>query len=73
MAFAAVSFWSTLPFVKLLDERPHVFGQRGFEGMGRAGRIGEAEEGRVKGKPGEDGAFLLFLFAEFVIAFDRRE
>lgn len=57
--------------MKLLDERPHVLGKWRFESVRRAGGIGEAEEGRMEGEAGEDGSFVLFLFAQLVIPFDR--
>ena len=60
----------TFPFAELLEQGADVFGQGGFEGMGRALCVGELEQMGVQGETGEEGAFVFLVAGEFEVAFE---
>jgi hypothetical protein len=54
----------------LVEEGAEVFGEGGFDCMGRAAGVDESDFLGVEGEAGEEGAFGLFGFGEFEVAFE---
>ena len=59
--------------MQLVEEGAEVFGEGSFDGMCRAAGVGESEFLGVEGEAGEEGAFGLFGFGEFEVAFEVRQ